>query len=279
LINQLRKKDTPPEEIQQTIDKIHEQAAEAGIEDVLVASTDVFVTAICKMGAKSLSHVLSCIERGKDRFLKIAEESELARRQIVESVVTFWKDQPGVAVRIIDMLVNYTILAPHTVIQWVFGSCLGAGEALAESWVFEMVSNVMSKVSNRNRQIASARVQKGLGPEHIADVDEHLVKGRENARELFKYIEDATRGVAEGSTDRLLEKESNGEISAEEGLFIRAWGKRWHMVFLRKAAVEESIVGEAAIEAKLRLLAAEEEADGAAEPEPAPEAGTDEDMT
>jgi nuclear cap-binding protein subunit 1 len=255
LLAQLRKK-APAEDMQVTIDKIHEKALEQGIAEVLVPSTDAFVTAICRLGAKSLSHVLSCIERGKDRLLELSQ-NEVARRQIVASVVEYWKDQPGVAVRIIDILLNYTILAPMTVVQWVFGSHMGAGEALTESWVFEMVSNTVAKVTNRNRQIASARLQKGLPQEQIDMVEATLAKDRDNARELFKYIEDSMRGVEEGSADVLIEKQSNGELKEEEVMLIRAWGKRWHTVFIRKAAVEESVVGEDAVEARIKLLAAE----------------------
>jgi nuclear cap-binding protein subunit 1 len=185
LLSQLRKKATA-EEIQATIDKIHEQAIEHDVAEPVVPSTDAFVTAICRLGAKSLSHVLSCIERGKDRLLELSA-NEVARRQIVASVVEYWKDQPGVAVRIIDILLNYTILAPMTVVQWVFGSHMGAGEALTESWVFEMVSNTVAKVTNRNRQIASARLQKGLPQSQIEMVEGTLAKDRDSARELFKY--------------------------------------------------------------------------------------------
>jgi len=255
LLQQLRKK-APVEEVQATIDKIHEQAIAQGVAEVLVPSTDVFVTAICRMGAKSLSHVLSCIERGKDRLLEISQ-NEAARRQIVASVVEYWKDQPGVAVRIIDILLNYTILAPMTVIQWVLGSHMGAGEALTESWVYEMVSNTVAKVTNRNRQIASARLQKGLPQEQIEMVEATLAKDRDNARELFQYIEDAMRGVAEGTADVLLEKQTSGALGQEEVELIKAWGKRWHTVFLRKAQIEEAVVGEDAVEARIKLLAAE----------------------
>ncbi|KAF2823924.1 cap binding protein [Ophiobolus disseminans] len=255
LLAQLRKKATA-DDIQVTIDKIHEKALEQGIAEVLVPSTDAFVTAICRLGAKSLSHVLSCIERGKDRLLELSQ-NEVARRQIVASVVEYWKDQPGVAVRIIDILLNYTILAPMTVVQWVFGSHMGAGEALTESWVFEMVSNTVAKVTNRNRQIASARLQKGLPQEQIDMVEATLAKDRDNARDLFRYIEDSMRGVAEGSADVLIEKQTSGELAEGDVSIIRAWGKRWHTVFIRKAQVEESVVGEDAVEARIKLLAAE----------------------
>ncbi|KAF2012681.1 hypothetical protein BU24DRAFT_435091 [Aaosphaeria arxii CBS 175.79] len=258
LITQLRKK-ASDEVIQEIINKIHTLAVEQGIADVLVPSTDALVTSICRMGAKSLSHVLSCIERNKDRLLSVANESDAARRQIVASVVEYWKDQPGVAVRIIDILLNYQILAPITVVQWALGDFLGAGEVLAKSWVFEMVSNTMSKVANRNRQIIVARFQKGLPQEQIEMVEATLTKDRESARELFKYIDDQLSGVATGAADTLIERESSGELSAEDGQYVRAWAVRWRTVFQRKAQVEESVVGEQAVDAKIKYLAAQPE--------------------
>jgi nuclear cap-binding protein subunit 1 len=260
----LRKKGSN-DDFKVAIDKIQELATEQGVTDVLVPSADAFVTAICRAGAKSLSHVLSCIERGKEQLLLIANGSEAARRQIVASVVEYWKDQPGVAVRIIDILLNYTILTPMAVIQWALGDYLGGGEALTKAWVFEMVSNTVVKVTKRNRQIALARLQKGLPQEQVELVEATLAKDRDNARDLFRYIEDTVRGVAQGG-DTLMEKESSGELSAEDGRLIRAWARRWHTVFLRKAQVEESVVGEEAVEARVKLLASQPD------PEQVPEA-------
>ncbi|KAF2114969.1 cap binding protein [Lophiotrema nucula] len=265
LFTQFRKK-ASPEELDETIKKIHEQAAEHGIEEVLVPSTDAFVTAICRLGAKSLSHVLGCIERGKDRLQSVARTSEPASRQIVASVVAYWKNHPGVAVSIIDKLLNYQILAPSTIIQWALGDHLGGGKALTESWIYELVSNTVTKVSSRNRDIIAVRLQKALQQQQVDMVDGHLAEGRNSARELFKSIDDAVRGVADGAADGLMEGEGSGAISAEEGQLIRAWGRRWQTAFLRRAQVEESVIGEEAIEARLRLLAAE------ADPETLPEA-------
>ncbi|KAF2474272.1 uncharacterized protein BDR25DRAFT_332386 [Lindgomyces ingoldianus] len=261
----LIKKRVPEKDIQETIDKIHEQAIGLDFKDVLVPSTDVFVTAICRLGSKSLSHVLSCIERGKERLLNIANTSPAARRQIVASVVEYWKDQPGIAINIVDKLLNYQILAPSTVIEWALGDYLGAGEALTEGWVFEMVANTVAKVSGRIHQIVTARLQKGLPAEQIQLVEATLTKDRESSRALFKLIEDSVSAVAQGSANHLIEKETNGELSAEDGQLIRDWAKRWQTVFIRKSQVEESVVGEEAVDAKIRLLAAEPE------PEPEPE--------
>lgn len=94
-------------------------------------------------------------------------------------------------------------------------------------------------------------------------VEATLAKDRDNARELFKYIEDSMRGVAEGSADTLIEKSSSGALGDEEVELIKAWGKRWQTVFIRKAQVEESVVGEEAVEARIKLLASQ--------PDPVPE--------
>jgi nuclear cap-binding protein subunit 1 len=123
-----------------------------------------------------------------------------------------------------------------------------------------MVFNTVAKVTNRNRQIASARVEKGLSQEQIGMVEGTLAKDRDNARELFTYIEDSMRGVEEGSADVLIEKQTSGALTEEEVMLIRAWGKRWHTVFIRKAAVEESVVGEEAVDARIKLLAAQPDA-------------------
>lgn len=256
LCSQIRKK-ASEDHIQETINSIHTQAADAGIADVLVPSTDAFVTSICYIGSKSLSHVLSCIERSKERLLAIGPQSELARRQIVASVVEYWKDQPGIAVNIVDKLLNYTILSPMCVVQWALSDHLGAGEALSESWIFEMVAGTVGKVTNRVRQIVAARLQKGLPEEQVAMLDETLAKERDAMRALFKLIDDAVKAVAQGIADTFIEKEGSGELSAEDAALIKAWGKRWQTVFIRKAQVEEAVVGEEAVEAKVKALNAE----------------------
>src|SRR4051794_13043061 len=113
----LRKK-APEEDIQAILNLVREKAVGMGVADPLIPSTDAYVTSICAIGSKSLSHVLSCIERCKERLLAIGPQSETARRQIITSVMDYWKDQPGIGVNIIDKLLNYTILTPMSVIEW-----------------------------------------------------------------------------------------------------------------------------------------------------------------
>ncbi|KAL1637302.1 Nuclear cap-binding protein subunit 1 [Diplodia intermedia] len=262
----LLKKKAAEDEIQEVINRIHQQAAEHNVADVLIPSTDAYVTCICYIGSKSLSHVLSCIERCKERLLAIGPASETARRQIITSVAEYWKDQPGIAVNIVDKLLNYTILSPMGVVQWALGDRLGAGGTLSESWIFEMVAGTVGKVTNRVRQIVSARLQKGLPEEQLQLLDDTLTKERDAMRQLFQVIDDVTTGVSQGAADGFIEADGSKGMDEEQGKLIKAWGERWSRVFRRKAAVEEAIVGEAIVEAKVAALhAAMEEERVAAE--------------
>jgi nuclear cap-binding protein subunit 1 len=238
---QLIRKKATDEEIQPLINSIEEQATSLGVEDPLLPSTDAFVTALCYIGSKSLSHVLSCIERSKDRLLAIGPKSTMARRQIITSVMEYWAHQPGIAINIIDKLLNYTILTPLSVIEWVVIDNIAAGEILHKSFVYEMVAATVGKVTNRIRQIVLARTQPGLVEPQLSVLDETLTREKGDMQALFKLIEDTLVAVAGGSNDQMLEDDRN---QVEEGI-IRQWGKRWLRVFRRKSAVEEAFISDA----------------------------------
>jgi nuclear cap-binding protein subunit 1 len=203
------------------------------LPDPLVYSTDAYVTSICYIGSKSLSHVLSCIERCKERLLAIGPASPSARKQIVQSVMEYWKDQPGVGVNIVDKLLNYTILSPASVIQWAIAK---DGQKLGETFVFEMISATVGKVTRRVRQVVRARDAKGLLPEQKSLLSETVERERKGMKELFQIMEDALTGWATGSKDQQVE---SGDMGMEDAM-IRQWGERWLRVFRRKFAVEEA---------------------------------------
>jgi nuclear cap-binding protein subunit 1 len=237
ILSMLKKK-VPETEIQEVIDAIQQQALARGVSNPLAVSTDVYMTSICFIGSKSLSHMLSCVERCKERLLAVGPQSDGARRQIIQSVVRYWKDMPGTAVNIVDKLLNYTIVTPLSVIEW----CLTPGAAsantvLADTWRYEMVAVTMGKVTNRVRQIVAARVQAdraNMAPEQLSILDETLVKERDSMRALFATIA------------RLL-----GAHSESPDAQVRAWAHRWSEVFLRKAAVEETVASAESVQATL----------------------------
>ncbi|KAI9810972.1 MAG: hypothetical protein M1827_005703 [Pycnora praestabilis] len=237
----LRKK-CPEEEIQPLINQIHEKAAvQDASSDPLVASTDAYMTAICFIGSKSLSHVLSSIERCKERLLAIGPQSPAARRQIISSVMEYWKDQPGIGANIIDKLLNYTILTPMSVVEWALVENHGKGRTLSYSHVYEMISTTVFKVTNRVRQILAARNQEGLPEPQVKMLDETLVREKADQSNMFRVIEDALLGFAQGSNDAMIE---TGNGYTDEEALLRSWGERWLRVFRRKFAIEEAVVGE-----------------------------------
>ncbi|KAL3479426.1 MIF4G like-domain-containing protein [Aspergillus californicus] len=247
-IMQLIRKKAPDEEIQPLITAIEEQASGLGVENPILPSTDAFVTAICFVGSKSLSHVLSCIERNKERLLAIGPNSAAARRQIITSVMEYWVDQPGVGINIIDKLLNYTIITPLSVIEWALVDKLDAGVILAKAHVFEMISATVGKVTNRLRQIVAARTQSGLYEPQLSVLDETLTREKQDMHALFQIIEDSVVSVAGGSNDELMER-GDGSGNLPEDEIIRQWGERWLRVFRRKAAVEEAFISDSMADA------------------------------
>jgi nuclear cap-binding protein subunit 1 len=243
------KKKAPEETIDVVINQIQDEAASHGVSDVLVPSTDAYMTCVCEMGFKSISHVLSSIERSKDRLLSVGPQSEAARIQIVDSVVDYWKDHPGNAVNIVGKLLNYSVLSPMCVIRWALApERLGAGHILAVPHVYEMLKNTLNKVTTRVRQVGEARLKVWLPAEQIDLLNNTLVNERAELREMFRVIDDATGGIASGSADALIAMTDQEEIE-----LLKMWGARWRRVFARKSAVEEAVVGEAAMEGRIRV--------------------------
>jgi nuclear cap-binding protein subunit 1 len=253
----LRRKATE-EEIQPVIDRIQSLAKDRAL-DPLVASTDVFVTAVCWVGSKSLSHVLACIDRTKGRLLDAGASSPAARAQIITSVTAYWRAHAGVALTIVEKLLNYSILTPQSVAEWVLqddSSANGgaAGSVLVQPHLFEMVFNTVSKVSARVRQLAIAR-------EIDADTEQTRAKEIKAMKELFACINDGLDAWASGAKDQLLEQSSE-----ERERMIRRWGACWLRVFKRRAAIEEAFVLEASKvrEAAVAAAAAAGEGEGGA---------------
>ncbi|KAI1193791.1 MIF4G like-domain-containing protein [Nemania serpens] len=225
----LLKRKAPDEEIQPVIDRIHSAALDQAI-DPLVTSTDVFMTAVCWVGSKSLSHVLACIERTKDRLLDAGAASEAARAQIITAVMSYWSAHPGVAISIIDKLLNYSIVTPGAVIDWALvGDRAGSdGQALGKAWVYELVSHTVVKVTSRLRQVVKSGAVEGAQEEISA------------MRELFKAMNDALVSWAQGTKDQLMDPATS---DGGEDL-IKRWGERWLRVFRRRSAIEEASLSE-----------------------------------
>ncbi|RSL96697.1 hypothetical protein CEP52_011324 [Fusarium oligoseptatum] len=234
-IGALLRRKAPDEDFQPIIDSIQSQATERAL-DPLVASVDVFVTAVCWVGSKSLSHVLACIDRTKGRLLEAGNASEAARAQIISAVMAYWHAHPGIALSIIEKLLNYSILTPFTVVDWALAGTpsngTNGGDALVQPHIFELVSNTISKVTSRARQIL-------VSPETD---EETRSKEAKTTQDLFRAMNDALVSWAGGSKDELMEE---GDGSSDREAMIRRWGQRWLRVFKRMGAIEETFALEA----------------------------------
>ena len=241
---QLLKNKGTEEEVQKVIDSVHEQASGLGVADVLIPSTDIYMSAILSVGSKSLSHVLSTIDRCKDRLLAVGPQSEAARRQVISAVMDFWVDHPGNAVNIVDKLLNYGIISPMNVIEWALQDHIDHGRSLASGPVHELVASTMAKVTSRLRDIVTQRNSVSVPFDQRQQIDEMLPRERQSARDMYTAIDEAVGTVAAGIQDEMIERYDDG---SNERALITLWGKRWAVAWRRKSAVEEAVVGEAAI--------------------------------
>ncbi|RKF61511.1 Nuclear cap-binding protein subunit 1 [Golovinomyces cichoracearum] len=224
-------KKSPEESIQPIIEKIHSRAVGMNVPDPLVQSTDVYMTAICYIGSKSLSHVLSCIERCKKRLMALGPASPAARIQIIESVMNYWKDQPGIGVNIVDKLLNYTILSPESVVEWALAH---DRTRLAKAYIFEMVSATIAKVMGRLRQVYRAKSVSGLIPEQMNILLKTVESERASMKNLFDLKEKYLLNWINQSNCV-----QNG-TKKEEDILTNQWATRWLRVFKRKLAVEDA---------------------------------------
>lgn len=236
-------------EIQAVIERIHSQAIDQGL-DALVTSTDVFTTAVLFVGSKSLSHVLAAIERTKDRLLEAGATSDSARAQIITAVMDFWSAHPGVAKQIIEKLLNYGIVNPVAVVQWAITVFAGKtkGEALARSYIYELITDTVAKVTNRVRQVVLAVGASAAGDAEDVDMSPEETRDAEvkAMRELFRVLEDSLIAWGSGSKDELMEDGDLDDAAREErDRLVKRWGERWLRVVRRRAAIEEAFLLEA----------------------------------
>lgn len=241
----------PDEVIQPILDSIHKQAEEHQVDDPLVRSTDAFVTSVCHVGAKSLSHLLSCVERNKNRLFSIGPASEAARQQIITSVLKYWTEKPGVGINIVDKLLNYGILTPSSIISWALVDKFDGGYVLAELHAFEMVSGTMNKVTNRLRQIIAARTQPGLYEPQLSLIDDALSKEKTDMDGMFRLIDDSLVVITTATEDGMIERSDDDRLIPKDEL-IRDWGKRWMRTFRRMATVEQAFYNDAMVAASPR---------------------------
>jgi len=241
-IAQLIRKKATDEELTPVLQKIEDEANASGLSEPQLASTDALVTSICYVGSKSLSHALACVERCKGRLMTIANTSHATRKQIITSVMEYWKHQAGVGATIIDKLLNYQILTPGAVVEWALIDKVDRGTALAQSWCYELVNGTTTKVAGRVRSIVRAIRRPGMPEEQKSALQSTLQDEIESMKNLFAMVEDALVPIRDGNQDEMME--SSDALREEEEALLKAWGAKWVRVFSRRARVEESWIRE-----------------------------------
>lgn len=212
------------------------------------------------VGSKSLSHVLAAIERTKDRLTDIGASSEAARSQIITSVMEYWSAHSGVAITIVEKLLNYSILSPSVVINWALVGLAGKtqGEALAQGYIYELIFNTVMKVTGRVRQLVNKRIS-AITRDGVPDDDAETAAAVEQEvsamRSLFKDMEDALVAFATGTKDEIMET-TDGLDQTERERLVKRWGERWLRVYRRRAAIEEAYLIEKEKEREKKVLAA-----------------------
>lgn len=229
-------------EIAAIFSKIEQEASNAGLRNPKLASTDAYMTSICYIGSKTLSHAVALIERCRERLTTIANESPECQKQIITSVMEFWKHQTGTGVFLVDKMLNYGFITPMMVVEWALIDNVNRGVILTKNWCYELIVKTTGKVVSRVRQVVEKIRDPTLSDEERATLQAALVSEMASMKNLFAAVEDAVSSVANGSEDGMMES-SDALREEEEGL-LKKWGEKWVRVFRRRAAVEESWVKE-----------------------------------
>lgn len=228
------------EEIMATLSAIEEEASQAGLPHPRTASTDAYITSILFIGSKSLSHALAIIERSRERLTSIANEDAECRKQIIKSVLDFWKYQVGTGVFLIDKMLNYGIVTPMSVVEWALVDNVDRGRLLTKNWCYELIIKTTSKLVARVKQVVAKIRDPQLTEEERTTLRAALDQEMGDMKALFAAVEDAVGSVASASEDGMIE--SSDALREEDEQVLREWGAKWLRVFRRRAAVEESWV-------------------------------------
>ncbi|RMZ86958.1 hypothetical protein DV736_g5819, partial [Chaetothyriales sp. CBS 134916] len=228
-VSQLIRKKATDDEFASVLDKVEADAAALGLDPKAV-STDVLVTAMTYVGSKSLSHFLAIVERSKDRLLSITsgEGGRAIQKQIITSVVSFWQDQRGNGVNIVDKLLNYEIVTPPATIEWILTDNIDGGSLLAAAWAQELVERTCTKVVGRVKQVVAAVRQPGLDEGKRVELQTVVLEAElAKMRSLFALVHDSVAAV-QHSEDQL----------------IKTWAAKWLKAWSRRGTVAEAWVRE-----------------------------------
>jgi nuclear cap-binding protein subunit 1 len=210
---------------------------------------DVLVTTMCQVGSKSLSHFLNVVERTKDVVAELVGSSEdqaqqqeklVAERQIVRSVLEFWKTQPGNGVMVVDKLLNYLLVSPESVVGLILDDWEGVtqqGFVLAKGWAWELVEKTLGKVVGRVKGVVAAYRKPGLEDERRAEimvvVDQEVAKMKKLVEDILSQLNTIAEAVSAAQS-----------LGEQEKALVVEWCAKWRSAVVRRGEVESQWVKE-----------------------------------
>ncbi|KTW28636.1 uncharacterized protein T551_02486 [Pneumocystis jirovecii RU7] len=166
------KVNTEQSETDVALEIIEKTAAENNEEDPQFEALKALVQCVLHLGAKSFSNALNTIERNLPGLRARCNASKKACRQTIDIIMKFWKDQPGIAVTLIDKFLNYSIINIVSIIEWVF---LDVDiEYINRGFIWELMKIVLDKINSRVIQTKR----------HLKNTDTFL---NDNSEDLLKY--------------------------------------------------------------------------------------------
>lgn len=82
-------------------------------------SREIFLQCILHHGSKSFSHILNITERYLP-LLHYVSSSDQAKFEVIRIVQKFWVKNRQMMMIVLDKFINYKILEPTTVVNWLF---------------------------------------------------------------------------------------------------------------------------------------------------------------
>ncbi|CAO0803530.1 unnamed protein product [Mucor circinelloides] len=151
VIESLRTKKTA-DEVRTILDKYKEEVRATGVDEQEQNQRvrEMFVQCLLLVGSKSFSHILNVVERYLDvlRFVNATPDGRLHTVQIVAS---FWEHNTQFLGILLDKLLNYRVIDPASVINWIFET--NQLQFAGRAFIWEILKNTLSKVNSRVVQV------------------------------------------------------------------------------------------------------------------------------
>ncbi|OLL22272.1 Nuclear cap-binding protein subunit 1 [Neolecta irregularis DAH-3] len=247
LLESMRQKKDQSEILQQLV-HIETRAREEGLENPEFESLEILVQIVLYLGEMSFSHALNNIERNLQPLIQKCNANQQARRHTISVVMDFWKFQPSIGAILLDKLLNYTVLTPLSVIEWLLVDSTFADRAFAWEISFKTIDKVNARVTRLSTQVSNLETQEMQNEpqrEHFERAKKTLAGTQAEQKEVFIMLVEKFPGLIE----KLKEKDDSEMSTEDGGPWGEWWGKQWMKVIFRRVMPMPE-VGELAVPLK-----------------------------